>query len=67
MARRQYLDIQALAELLRKSERTIRRDLRRHRLRVPPPMYIPGASLLRWRMVDIERWRQEQQDLSRDI
>jgi predicted DNA-binding transcriptional regulator AlpA len=55
-----YLDIYELGELLGKSPATIRKNLRRNPRRVPPRMHIPGTKMLRWRVVDVEVWRDEQ-------
>lgn len=50
------LDLDDLATLLGRSPETIKKDLRRNRLAVPPRVYIPGTRLLRWRMTDVEAW-----------
>jgi predicted DNA-binding transcriptional regulator AlpA len=50
------LDLDALATLLRRSPETIKKDLKRNRLAVPPRLYIPGTRLLRWRQVDVDSW-----------
>lgn len=50
------LDLQALALLLGRSPRTIRRDLRRNPDAVPPRLQLPGTRLLRWREVDVQNW-----------
>jgi predicted DNA-binding transcriptional regulator AlpA len=50
------LDIQELAELLGRSPETIKKDLKRNPLAVPPRLHIPGTRLLRWRLVDVEAW-----------
>ena len=51
-----WLDLDDLATLLGRSPETIKKDLRRNRLAVPPRVYIPGTRLLRWRMTDVEAW-----------
>lgn len=50
------LDIQELAALLGRSPETIKKDLRRNPLAVPPRLHIPGTRLLRWREDDVEAW-----------
>lgn len=50
------LDLNDLAAMLGRSPETIKKDLRRNRLAVPPRVYIPGTRLLRWRMTDVEAW-----------
>lgn len=55
-----YLDIDELAKLLGKSHATIRRNLRESPRRVPPKMHIPGTKMLRWRLVEVEIWLEEQ-------
>jgi predicted DNA-binding transcriptional regulator AlpA len=53
------LDLQELARLLRRSPETIKRDLRRNPSAVPPRLTLPGTRLLRWRVIDVERWLEE--------
>lgn len=53
------LDIHELAELLGRSAETIKKDLKRNPLAVPPRLHIPGTRLLRWRRVDVEAWLAE--------
>ncbi|MBC8748557.1 MULTISPECIES: helix-turn-helix transcriptional regulator [Paraburkholderia] len=53
------LDIRELGELLGRSPDTIKKDLRRNPLAVPPRLHIPGTRLLRWRRVDVEAWLAE--------
>lgn len=48
------LDIRELAELLDRSPETIKKDLRRNPMAVPPRLHIPGTRLLRWRRADVE-------------
>ena len=50
------LDLQELSELLKRSPETIKKDLKRNSLAVPPRMHIPGTRLLRWRVADVESW-----------
>lgn len=52
----QILDLQELSSLLGRSPETIKKDLRRNRLAVPPRLNIPGTRLLRWRRVDVDAW-----------
>ncbi|WP_250473086.1 helix-turn-helix domain-containing protein [Caballeronia sp. GAFFF1] len=48
------LYLQELAELLGRSHGTIKKDLRRNPMAVPPQAHVPGARLLRWRRADVE-------------
>ncbi|QYG08709.1 AlpA family transcriptional regulator [Janthinobacterium sp. PAMC25594] len=50
------LDLAELANLLGRSPETIKKDIRRNRLAVPPRLHIPGTRLLRWRRVDVDAW-----------
>ena len=50
------LDLQDLANLLGRSPETIKKDLKRNPLAVPPRLHIPGTRLLRWRAVDVDAW-----------
>ena len=50
------LDLDDLATMLGRSPETIKKDLRRNRLAVPPRVHIPGTRLLRWRLTDVEAW-----------
>ncbi|QDZ26587.1 AlpA family transcriptional regulator [Noviherbaspirillum sp. UKPF54] len=50
------LDLQELAALLGRSPETIKKDLKRNRLAVPPRLHIPGTRFLRWRRADVESW-----------
>ncbi|WP_354670175.1 helix-turn-helix domain-containing protein [Janthinobacterium sp. SUN120] len=49
-------DLADLADLLGRSPETIKKDIRRNRLAVPPRLHIPGTRLLRWRRVDVDAW-----------
>jgi predicted DNA-binding transcriptional regulator AlpA len=50
------LDLNELGMLLGRSPETIKKDLKRNRLAVPPRLHIPGTRLLRWRAVDVDAW-----------
>ena len=50
------LDLPGLATLLGRSPQTIKTDMQRNRLAVPPRLHIPGSRLLRWRRVDVDAW-----------
>ena len=50
------LDLADLADLLGRSPETIKKDIKRNRLAVPPRLHIPGTRLLRWRRVDVDAW-----------
>lgn len=50
------IDLNELAQILGRSPATIKKDLRRNPLAVPPRLHIPGTRLLRWRASDVESW-----------
>ncbi len=50
------LDLAELAEVLGRSPETIKKDLKRNPLAVPPRLQLPGTRLLRWRAVDVDAW-----------
>jgi predicted DNA-binding transcriptional regulator AlpA len=50
------LDLHDLSTLLCRSPETIKKDLKRNRLAVPPRLHIPGTRLLRWRQADVDTW-----------
>lgn len=50
------LNLTDLADLLGRSPETIKKDIGRNRLTVPPRLHIPGTRLLRWRQVDVDAW-----------
>jgi predicted DNA-binding transcriptional regulator AlpA len=50
------LDLNALSIMLGRSPETIKKDIKRNRLAVPPRLHIPGTRLLRWRKIDVETW-----------
>jgi predicted DNA-binding transcriptional regulator AlpA len=52
----QLLDLDDLALQLGRSPETIKKDMRRNRLAVPPRLHIPGTRLLRWRQCDVDVW-----------
>ncbi|MGF6937110.1 putative DNA-binding transcriptional regulator AlpA [Paraburkholderia sp. UCT70] len=53
------LDLDELAALLGRSPATIKKDLRRNPMAVPPRLQIPGTRLLRWRECDVDAWLAE--------
>jgi len=53
---KKLLDLDELAALLGRSPETIKKDMKRNRLAVPPRVHIPGTRLLRWRPSDIDVW-----------
>jgi predicted DNA-binding transcriptional regulator AlpA len=53
---KKLLDLAELATLLGRSPETIKKDLNRNRLAVPPRLHIPGTRLLRWRQLDVDSW-----------
>ena len=50
------IDLNELSALLGRSPDTIKKDLKRNRLAVPPRLHIPGTRLLRWRKADVDSW-----------
>jgi len=52
----QLLNLSELAEILKRSAETIKKDLRRSPEAVPPRVLIPGTRALRWRVADVEEW-----------
>lgn len=54
--RNTLLDLNELSTLLGRSPETIKKDMKRNRLAVPPRLHIPGTRLLRWRKVDVDTW-----------
>ena len=50
------LDLTDLADLLGRSPETIKKDIKRNRLAVPPRLHITGTRLLRWRRPDVDAW-----------
>ena len=50
------LHLNELGALLGRSPETIKKDLKRNRLAVPPRLHIPGTRLLRWREIDVNSW-----------
>jgi predicted DNA-binding transcriptional regulator AlpA len=50
------LDLADLAALLGRSPQSIKKDIHRNRMAVPPRLHIPGTLLLRWRPVDVDVW-----------
>lgn len=53
------LELDDIAALLGRSAETIRKDIRRNPMAVPPRLWIPGTRLLRWRECDVEAWLAE--------
>lgn len=62
----EYFDIWELGERLDKNPSAIKKLLRNRPWELPPRLYIPGSSLLRWRRKDVEVWIQEQEALYGD-
>ena len=50
------LDLNELSGLLGRSPETIKKDMKRNRIAVPPRLCIPGTRLLRWRQTDVDAW-----------
>lgn len=50
------LDLNELGAVLGRSPETIKKDMKRNRLAVPPRLHIPGTRLLRWRQIDVDHW-----------
>ena len=53
------LELGELAKLLGRSPETVRRDMRRNPMAVPPRLHLPGTRLLRWRPSDVRAWLDE--------
>jgi predicted DNA-binding transcriptional regulator AlpA len=52
----ELLDLNDLASMLGRSPETIKKDISRNHLAVPPRLHIPGTRMLRWRRVDVDTW-----------
>ena len=50
------LTLDELATILGRSPETIRKDIRRNPVAVPPRLQLPGTRLLRWRASDVDVW-----------
>lgn len=50
------LNITEVAHLLGRRPQTLKRDLCRNPMAVPPRVELPGTRLLRWRAADVELW-----------
>ena len=59
------LDLEEVAALLGRSPQTVKKDLRRNPMAVPPRLYVPGTRLLRWRPCDVQAWLEECAGMSR--
>ena len=57
------LDLHALSIFLGRSVETIKKDMKRNRLAVPPRVCIPGTRLLRWQPTDVDGWITEHVEL----
>ncbi|MYM30628.1 hypothetical protein GTP58_20045 [Duganella sp. CY15W] len=53
------LDVFELADVLGRSAETIKKDLKRNPVAVPPRVHLPGTRLLRWRPADVDAWLAE--------
>jgi predicted DNA-binding transcriptional regulator AlpA len=53
------LDLDEIGTVLGRSPETIKKDLRRNPMAVPPRLHIPGTRLLRWRECDVDAWLAE--------
>jgi predicted DNA-binding transcriptional regulator AlpA len=53
------LDVFELGEVLGRSAETIKKDLKRNPVAVPPRVHLPGTRLLRWRPADVDAWLAE--------
>ena len=53
------LGLEEVAALLGRSPQTVKKDLKRNPLAVPPRLYVPGTRLLRWRPCDVQAWLEE--------
>jgi predicted DNA-binding transcriptional regulator AlpA len=50
------IGINEMCNLLQKTERTIREDIRRKPQCLPPRIVVPGSSRLLWFESDVEQW-----------
>ena len=53
------LDLYDLSSLLKKTAASIRTDLCRNPHRLPPRLYVPGASKILWLKSDVVAWLQQ--------
>ena len=53
------LDLDELAQMLRRSPETIKKDLKRNPEAVPPRLMLPHTRLLRWRASDVDAWLEQ--------
>jgi len=58
-AMQNLLTLNELAAIIGRRPETIKKDLKRNPLAVPPRMQIPGTRLLRWRANDVSAWLAE--------
>ena len=54
-----FLDLDEVAAILGRSPETVRRNLTRNPMAVPPRLHVPGTMLLRWRPCDVQAWLDE--------
>ncbi len=54
-----FMDVEEVAALLERSPETIKKDILRNPLAVPPRLHVPGTRLLPWRPCDVEPWLDE--------
>lgn len=52
----ELLDLNDLANMLGRSPETIKKDMLRNHLTVPPRLRIPGTRLLHWRQLHVAAW-----------
>ena len=57
------LDLYALCIFLGRSVETIKKDMKRNQLAVPPQVRIPGTRLLRWQPTVVDGWIAEHVEL----
>ena len=50
------LDLEEVAAILGRNPETVRHDLKRNPMAVPPRLDVPGTRLLRWRPCDFLAW-----------
>ena len=56
MVGEQLLTLDEVAQLMRRSPGTIKKDMRRNPDAVPPRLLLPHTRLLRWRQADVQAW-----------
>lgn len=53
------LNVEEVAALIGRRPETLKKDLKRNPMAVPPRLLVPGTRLLRWRPCDVRSWLDE--------